>query len=824
MSLLRRGVVPLTAALAAVFLAPVASAGGADPVEVVVRLDAPPLAAAIAQSRALTATARTRRLDLRTPTSVSYLAQLARTQSRLEARILRTIPQGRVRWHYRVVLDGFAVVVPRNRLHDLSTVPGVAGVYLGGTYRPLDDVSPHLIGADQLWGLPDFTSAGNGVKIGILDQGIDQQHPFFDATGYVYPPGFPKGDTRYTTPKVIVARAFASASSTSKYKDVPYDPVSSDHGDHVAGIAAGDYTVGAVAGRGPLAGVAPKAYLGNYKFTSLPTRCCDLDGNAPEIAAAIEAAVSDGMDVINISYGEPEVEPSRDVVVQAIEGAAAAGVATTVAAGNEFGSYGRGSISSPGNAPSAITAAAVDLNDVIASFSSSGPAPVSLQFKPDVSAPGDQILSSVPPREGTWFTESGTSMAAPHVAGAVALLRQRHPQWTVAQLKSALVLTGDPVYLDPSHTKEAPTTREGGGLIDLPHANVPLIFAAPTDLSFGLIRPGAQIARTIDLTDAGGGTGDWSVIVQPQQDAPGVTVAAPAAVAVPGSIEITASASADAAEIDATGFIVLQQGSVTRRVPYWLRVERPRLGKPSATLTRTGTYKGDTRGKPALVSSYRYPDNPIGSGVSNDMPGPEQLFRILITRNVANFGVAIVGQAGPTHVSPRIVTGGDENRLTGYPGLPGAINPYQGIFGAVDPVAGAILPLPGTYDAVFDTPSSARAGAFTFRFWIDDTTPPTARLVTRSVARGQALFVDLQDAGAGVDPASIEVTVDGRGVQPAYSAVSGRAGIPLAKSLAAGRHRLVVTVSDYQESKNMEDVGPLLPNTRTFRATFILRP
>ena len=76
---------------------------------------------------------------------------------------------------------------------------------------------------------------------------------------------------------------------------------------------------------------------------------------------------------------------------------------------------------------------------LIASFSSRGPAPYSLALKPDVAAPGVDIVSPIPGGYGTW---SGTSMATPAVAGAAALLRQRHPTWTPAQIKSALVLTG----------------------------------------------------------------------------------------------------------------------------------------------------------------------------------------------------------------------------------------------------------------------------------------------------------------------------------------------------------------------------------------------
>jgi subtilisin family serine protease len=185
-------------------------------------------------------------------------------------------------------------------------------------------------------------------------------------------------------------------------------------------------------------------------------------------------------------------------------------VATT-AAGNDFEDYGRGSVSSPGSALKAITAAAVSKQLAIAGFSSSGPTPISLQMKPDVSAPGVDITSSVPAHEGSWASFSGTSMAAPHVAGAAALLLQRNPDWTPAQVKSALVLTAKPV---PSPQTELPTTREGAGLIQVPAANTPLIFAAPTGLTFGLLHTGVTASRSVALTDAGGGAGTWTVTVR----------------------------------------------------------------------------------------------------------------------------------------------------------------------------------------------------------------------------------------------------------------------------------------------------------------------
>ena len=131
---------------------------------------------------------------------------------------------------------------------------------------------------------------------------------------------------------------------------------------------------------------------------TIPTSDFGLDGNSPEIAKGIEEAVKDGMDVINLSLGEPEVEPARDLVVQAINHAADAGVVPVVAAGNDFAQAGKGSVGSPGTAAKAITVAASTEGDngpadVIAGFSSSGPSPISLQLKPDVTAPGVAILA-----------------------------------------------------------------------------------------------------------------------------------------------------------------------------------------------------------------------------------------------------------------------------------------------------------------------------------------------------------------------------------------------------------------------------------------------
>jgi subtilisin family serine protease len=819
----------LSAAGADASLRPVAHAGAAL-VEVVVTLPQPPLAEAILRDRGLAARATThRRLDVRAPASVSYLRTLASAQRRLQARIQASIPSAEVHWRYGVVLNGMAVVVPRSQLGRLSAVHG-ATVWPSVTYHALLNRTPQLIGAPSVWG-PKLATAGNGMKIAILDDGLDQTHVFFDPSGYSYPAGFPKGNTAYTTAKVIVAKTFAPNAPAWKYANTPFDPQFSEHATNVAGIAAGNHDTLATLGgaKVSVSGVAPNAYIGNYKVLTTPTQNFGLDGNSPEIAKGIEEAVKDGMDVINLSLGEPEIEPSRDIVVKAVDNAADAGVIPVIAAGNDYGDAARGSIGSPGTAPKAITVAASTEGDsgpadVIAGFSSSGPTPISLQMKPDVTAPGVDLLSSLPHNQWSNHDWSGTSMASPHVAAAAALLKERHPSWTPAQVKSALESTGAPVHPAGSATELSPL-REGGGRIDLVRADNPLVFTDPSGLSFGLVTRGTTSARQLTLTDAGGGGAPWTPSIDPQTTPHGVSLSFSAPAAAPGTtLGVTLAVAADAAEGDADGFVLLTRGSDVRRVPYWLHVEVPKLGtEKHATLTRPGVYGGNTAGKQSLVSSYRYPEGSLScnckTGVQTDLSGPEQVFRYKLKTPVANLGAVVLTHARGVRVSPRLVVGDDENRLVGYTAIPVDINPYAD-FGRIVPAVGALFPAPATYDIVFDTPAGAKPGKFTFRFWINDLTPPAVRLLTRTVAVKQKIRLRVTDAGSGVDPASFVVNVDA--FRPSFVYHAGILTISPG-ALKRGTHRLTLVAADYQETKNMENTGPVRPNTRTFHATIVVR-
>ena len=799
------------------------STSAAPQIEVVVELASPPLANRVAGRATQGASSRAARLDLTSASSRAGLAGIRREQAALIARIRMAIPSARVQWRYQVVLNGLAVVVPADRIGVLEHIAGVAHVTRSVTYHRQLDTAPGVIGAPTLWGT-DFATSGQGVRIAILDDGVSPDHPFFAPDGFTAPDGFPRGVAGFTSAKVIVARAFPPANATGKGPAMPFDPENSDHGLHVAGIAAGNRDTAATIGgrKRLLSGVAPGAYIGNYKVLTTPTPGFGLDGNAPEIAAGIEAAVKDGMDIINLSLGEPEIAPERDLVVMALGAAARAGVIPVVAAGNDFDVVGFGSISSPGTTPEAITVAAATKSSFIADFSSAGPTPISLQLKPDVTAPGVNITSSIPVRQQTWGSLSGTSMATPAVAGAAGLLRQRHPAWTVAEIKSALTTTGAPVHDAFGKKQELPPTREGGGMIDLARADSPLVFVSPTSISFGMLTPGATAVRTVELTDAGGGAGDWLAGSRFTQARSGVRLGLPAHVTAPGALTVTITIAATAGEGEASGFIVLSTAGSARRIPFWVRVARPRLAAHAhATLAKAGLYEGNTRGQAALVSTYRYPDAGPALGIPTRLPGPEQVFRVRIAGRPANFGVVVLSEAKGVEVHPRVVVAGDENRLTGIAGLPVDLNPYRNQFGAAIPVAAALRPLPGLYDIVFDTSGAARSGKFTFRYWVNDVTPPAVRLATPTVAAGPTATLELAitDRGSGVDPAALTVTVDGNQANATYDATTGKAMVALVAP-TAGVHQLSVTVADFQEAKNMESVPGILPNTTTFAATF----
>ncbi|GAA2398749.1 S8 family serine peptidase [Streptomyces coeruleofuscus] len=327
-----------------------------------------------------------------------------------------------------------------------KTASGIAHVWLDGVRKASLDKSVPQIGAPKAWAAG---YDGKGVKIAVLDTGVDATHP--DLKG-----------------QVIGAKNFTTSPDTT-------DKVG--HGTHVASIAAG---TGAKSG-GKYKGVAPGAKIINGKV---------LDdggfGSDSEVLAGIEWAAAEGADVVNMSLGggdTPAIDPLEAAVNKLSE---EKGILFAIAAGNE-GGFGEQTIGSPGSAAAALTVGAVDDKDVLADFSSRGPG-MDGALKPDVtapgvditaaSAPGNQIAAEVGEKPAGYMTISGTSMATPHVAGAAALLKQQHPDWKYPELKGAL--TGS--------TKGGKYTpfQQGSGRIQVDKAIKQSVIANPSSVSFGV--------------------------------------------------------------------------------------------------------------------------------------------------------------------------------------------------------------------------------------------------------------------------------------------------------------------------------------------------
>ncbi len=183
-------------------------------------------------------------------------------------------------------------------------------------------------------------------------------------------------------------------------------------------------------------------------------------------------------------------------------------------------------------------------------------------------------------------------MASPHVAGGVALLKEQHPDWTVEQVKSALVQTADPVHT--ANGREVSVLREGGGLVNLPRALDPRLFASPTGITF----PVNGGTRSVELTDAGGGADTWAVSVVVQGTGAGAKIEAPASVTVPGDLSVTATVLPSARTGAVTGFVVLTQGPDVRRIPFLVVINKPLLGSvPHKRLNGPGIFDGTTAGR-----------------------------------------------------------------------------------------------------------------------------------------------------------------------------------------------------------------------------------
>ena len=426
---------------------------------------------------------------------------------------------------------------------------------------------------------------------------------------------------------------------------------------------------------------------------------------------------------------------------------------------------------------------------VITSFSSAAPTNFGHLLKPDVAAPGGQILSSTSPESagnGTPFAVfDGTSMSAPHVSGAAALLLQAHPTWTPAQMRSALVSTAGPAWGDTARTQEAPVTLQGGGLVDVVRADEPLIFTNPVSLSFGDLnvnRGGVSAGLVSTIADAGGGAGEWAVFLRPQAATVGASITAdPAVTIAPGgedSLKLVVRVAANAAAGDNFGFVALTRGNETRKIPYYFAVTRPGLeSKPASPLR--AVQQGDTSDGLSHTNMYRFPSWPFGpppdygSGLPMNEDGAEDLYTTLLDEPAVNLGASVWFNSANAFNHPWLLGSPDENDVQGQGGIPVNVNNYTLGYGAEVGAAAIVFPRAKRYwisvDAGRDIFTNERlAGRYVLHSWVNDVYPPAVRLLTRRVSAGRPLLVarivDFPARGgqSGVDPSSIVIAYQRR--------------------------------------------------------------
>ena len=322
------------------------AAGESELVRVVVQFDEPALAKyrdTGAVKGVLKARTAKGHLDVEAAASRAYLAHLAGKHADFEKKLDDATPRAAVHWRYDTALNGVAVEVPRDSIAAIRRLPNVLSVTETYELEPELDESRTLLGVQTLWNaLPSSTplGAGAGLRLALIDSGVNANHPFFNPSGYTAPAGYPKAErvaggvrtplpvATYASNKVIVGNVYAYPGDNTA---TPWGPFSA-HGTHVGGIMAGNdgtypYTSGPATFNLRFSGMAPGAYLMSYR----------LDGDSAEFLAAIEDVVADQADALNISLGHSRwltTDPVNDHIRAALDAAVEAGVIVAGSSGN----------------------------------------------------------------------------------------------------------------------------------------------------------------------------------------------------------------------------------------------------------------------------------------------------------------------------------------------------------------------------------------------------------------------------------------------------------------------------------------------------------
>ena len=555
------------------------------------------------------------------------------------------------------VYNGIVVHVPEIQLSALERLDGVKAVHALTPKRPSNLRSVPFIGAPILWGsLAGSNITGKGITIAIIDTGVDYLHTDFGGNrDYINNDPLVIGEVAgFPSAKIIGGYDFAGDEYNADRESESYNPIPAPdrdpfdcfgHGTHVAGTAAGygvtsdhrtyvgDYSAATSDTAFSIApGVAPEAQIYALKVFG-----CEGSSDLTELA--IEWSVdpngdgdfSDHVDVINMSLGSP-YGSIYDPSVIASRNAAKLGIIVVASAGNDGDTFF--GVSAPSVADATISVASSGrhrqggttgkfgtIPQLDAShFSSRGPRRHDLLLKPDITAPGEAIVSARSGGPG-WDAQtlSGTSMAAPHVAGAMALLRQRYPTWQPHELK-ALVMNTSRLQYSRSPTVAGPT-RAGAGMIDLVHALRSPVVAfgsenpAAVGVSFGApdVSSTTRALRSIRLSNRSEQEIKYVATYATLLDLPGVAFTLEQShVTVPsmGQAELSVRMTADAESMRHIPDPSLALSQVEPR--HWLTEETghvilwPTRNVFTATLSTDGATHGDSTEGSFVQAAFHY--------------------------------------------------------------------------------------------------------------------------------------------------------------------------------------------------------------------------
>ncbi|MFN2157173.1 MAG: S8 family serine peptidase [Anaerolineae bacterium] len=479
----------------------------------IVQLDKPSLAA-YAQSGTgqISTTGLRGGLDVNAAASQTYIGQLEQDQALFAQSMAGAIPGAQVGYDYQIVLNALAVKLPDSRLETLlalRNLPGVKRISAQRIYTVELDYSLPLIDAPALWSqLGGRDEAGSGIKVGVIDSGIDPDHPMFDGTGWSYPATgtWPKGycasDPSFCNAKIISARYYTPTLTVNPAEVLTPQDLHG-HGSHTAGTAAGNRVTASYGTSTPeISGVAPGAWIMAYKALFLNQAGTSASGSNIMLAAAVEDAIADGADVLNNSWGGTAWELD-DPLAAAYEAAVDAGVVVVFSAGNSGPDYG--TVGSPTSGKFIEVGASTTARAYYNALAVTAPTPVSATLQ---SFAGNQFADIAPaamptttvgplpylpcdltgvPDLGLAGVTVGITETAPYASGWIALIPRGTHDFTlklgnaIAQGASAAVM-----YTDDR-------TWKGG----FTASNLP-IYTVMTDHSLGLQMRDWWVTHTSD--------------------------------------------------------------------------------------------------------------------------------------------------------------------------------------------------------------------------------------------------------------------------------------------------------------------------------------